>query len=276
MTTQTAVLDDIRPGPLPAQRERESPPITPVAVRLLGEFEVRVGRRTVAARFWSRRHSAALVKLLALSPGRSLHRERVLDTLWPDLDVDEAAPRLHKAAHYARKALGHRDAVVLSGETVRLYPAVEVHVDATRFRQAAETAVDLGGTAAARAALALHGGALLPHDIYEPWTDQHRLHLARLHTELLHQAKDWHQALAADPADETAHLALAHRYADGGDRAAALRQLDRLEEVMRHELGLAPSTQALALRRQLLTATSVKSSGGDVLCCDRGSGPAAH
>ena len=155
-------------------------------------------------------------------------------------------------------------------------PHGEVHVDATRFQQSAESAVDHGGIAAAKAALALHSGVLLPHDLYEPWTEQHRLHLARLHTELLHQAEDWHQALAADPADEPAHLALAHRYADSGDRAAALRQLDRLDQVMRHELGLAPSTQALALRRQLLTATSVKSSGGDVLCCDRGSGPAAH
>ena len=48
----------------------------------------------------------ALVKLLALRPGRRLPREQVIDLLWPDLLLEQAAPRLHKAAHYARTALG--------------------------------------------------------------------------------------------------------------------------------------------------------------------------
>ena len=180
---------------------------------LLGGFEVRVDGRTISPRHWSRRHSAALVKLLALAPGRSLHREQVIDALWPDLDIDDAAPRLHKAAHYARKALGHRDAVVLSADTVRLCPQDDVHVDATRFQQFAVSAIADGGIAAAKAALAVYDGELLPQDLYEPWAEQHRLHLSRLYTELLHQAEDWHQALAADPTDEPAHLALAQRYA---------------------------------------------------------------
>ena len=55
---------------------------------------------------WSRRHAASLVKLLALADGRRLHREQVIDALWPGLGVEAAAPRLHKAAHYARRALG--------------------------------------------------------------------------------------------------------------------------------------------------------------------------
>ena len=64
--------------------------------------------------------------------GRSLHRELVIDALWPDLGMDDAAPRLHKAAHYARRALGHRDAVVLSAEAVRLCPDDDVQVDVMR------------------------------------------------------------------------------------------------------------------------------------------------
>jgi DNA-binding SARP family transcriptional activator len=48
-----------------------------VSVRLLGGFEVAVDGVPVPAEAWSRRHAASLVKLLALSPGRRLHRERV-------------------------------------------------------------------------------------------------------------------------------------------------------------------------------------------------------
>lgn len=228
-------------------------PIVPaparVEVRLLGGFQVRVDGRSLPRRDWSRRHSAALVKLLALAPGRSLHREQVIDALWPDLRIDLAAPRLHKAAHYARRALGHRDALVLSAETVALYPDDSPDIDVVRFQRHATSAVADGGVAAAKAALALYGGELLPQDLYEPWSEQARLHLSRLHAELLHQAQDWHQVLVTDPADEPAHLALAQRYLERGDRPAALRQLDELDSVMGLHLGLGPSKAGAELRQ---------------------------
>ncbi len=257
---RTAVLDHV-PTARVSRWEPEHEPrlLARVEVTLLGNFEVRVDGRTIPGTRWSRRQSASLVKLLALTPGRSQHREQVLDALWPDLDVDDAAPRLHKAAHYARTYLGHGDAVVLSADVVRLYPFEEVYVDARSFEQAALSAVDNGGVAAAKAALEIYGGVLLPHDLYEPWTDLQREHLARLRTELLHQAEDWHQALAADRSDERAHLALAQRYAERGDRAAALRQLAFLDKAMRHDLGLDPGERAVALRKQLLDASSASS-----------------
>jgi DNA-binding SARP family transcriptional activator len=262
-----SVLEEARPAAGPAAGQatgpaagRASGPEARVAgparvqVRLLGGFQVTVDGRNLPPRHWARRHSAALVKLLALAPGRSLHREQVIDALWPDLDVDHAAPRLHKAAHYAREALGHRDAVVLTADTVRLFPGDDVDIDRARFQEHAESAVADGSVAAATAALAVYGGELLPHDLYEPWTEQPRLHLTRLHTELLHQAEDWHQVLAADPTNEPAHLALAQRYLERGDRPAALRQLDELDRILQLEFGLEPSQRALALRQRIETA----------------------
>lgn len=239
-------------GPAPSRGSRATAPAR-VEVRLLGGFQVRVDARTLPPRHWSRRHSAALVKLLALAPDRSLHREQVVDALWPDLALGDAAPRLHKAAHYARRALGHRDAVVLNAETVRLYPEVDVHIDLVQFEQYAVSAVASGGVAAAKAALALYEGELLPQDLYEPWADQPRLHLSRLHTELLHQAEDWHQVLSVDPTNEPAHLALAQQYLERGDRPAALRQLNEMDSVMRLELGLRPSQRAMELRQRIET-----------------------
>ena len=79
-----------------------------VDIRMLGGFEVVVDGRRVPAEAWRRRQAASLVKVLALQPEHRLPREQLIDLLWPDLLVDEAAPRLHKAAHYARTALGVR------------------------------------------------------------------------------------------------------------------------------------------------------------------------
>jgi DNA-binding SARP family transcriptional activator len=99
-----------------------------VHVRLLGGFGVVVDGRPVPDDAWRRRVAAALVKLLALAPGHRLLRERVTDALWPDLLLDDALPRLHTAAHYARAAIGRRDALVLDQGAVALYPGCRLRV----------------------------------------------------------------------------------------------------------------------------------------------------
>ena len=121
----------------PAVARSAYDPRVRVEVRLLGGFAVSVdGDQTPAGR-WSRRPGAALVKLLALSPGGRLHRDRVIDALWPELTVDAALPRLHKAAHYARLAVEQRTAVVLRDEVVALFPGDDVQVDVVKFESAA-------------------------------------------------------------------------------------------------------------------------------------------
>ena len=54
-----------------------------------------------------------LVKVLALAPEHWLHRDQVIETLWPELPYDAALANLHKAAHFARRAIGESDAVVV-------------------------------------------------------------------------------------------------------------------------------------------------------------------
>src|SRR5687768_9530465 len=97
-----------------------------VEITLLGRFHVRVDGVDADADAWRRRHAAGLVKLLALEPSRRLHREQVIDALWPDDAVDEAAPKLHKAAHFARRGLGAPGGIVLRGESVALFPDAHV------------------------------------------------------------------------------------------------------------------------------------------------------
>ncbi len=120
-----------------------------VTIRLIGPFRVLVEGRPVPDEAWARRDAANLVKLLALRHGRRLHREQVMDLLWPDYAVAEATPKLHKAAHYARKALGRADAVVLRGEMVSLLPDADVEVDVDSFEAEADAAIDLGSPSAA-------------------------------------------------------------------------------------------------------------------------------
>jgi DNA-binding SARP family transcriptional activator/tetratricopeptide (TPR) repeat protein len=222
-----------------------------VHITLLGGFGVTVDAVPVAAGSWARRQAAALVKVLALAPGRRLHREQLIDLVWPDDTLDEAAPKLHKAAHFARRALAVPGAMVLGPDAVALCPEADTVVDVVRFEDLARRALDGEDVVAARQALALYAGELLPDDRYAVWAEDRREHLRLRHLELLRLAGRWDAVVELDPTDELAHLALMQRHAANGDRHAALRQFERLDRTVRRELGVAPGREALALRDRL-------------------------
>jgi DNA-binding SARP family transcriptional activator len=226
-----------------------------VEVAMLGRFAVRVDGAEVPAHAWSRRHAAGLVKLLALAPRRQLHREQVLDALWPDALPDAALPRLHKAAHFARRVLGP-DSVILRLDTVLLLPDATVVVDALDFADLAAHALAAGSAAEAGMAADTYGGTLLPDDLYETWTQEHRGRLEQLYARLLRQAERWADMAELDPTDEPAQLALMRQYAAQGDPRAALRQYERLERALHRELGVAAGREVVALRDALLCGTA--------------------
>ena len=227
-----------------------------VQITLLGRFEVRVDDRRVPDTAWQRRSASALVKLLALAPARTLHRDQVMDALWPGRHPAEVQPRLHTAAHYARRALGVEDGVLLRGATLTLLPTADVDIDVDRFLRLAGTAVTSGTAADVGAALAAYGGPLLPEDPFESWTEADRDRLRQAHLDVLRAGRRWADLLQAEPADEQAHVELMREHAARGDARGALRQFERLDRVLRTELGVAPSQEAVALRDQLMPAPS--------------------
>lgn len=237
-----------------------------VQVRLLGGFRVARDDIPVAAEVWGRRQAAQLVQLLALTPDRQLHREQVIDALWPELSPDAAAPRLHKAAHYARRALGDADAVMLRNELVGLFPRRDdVEVDVPEFTRAARQALRAGDPSLAAEALEWYAGPLLPEDPYAPWIDEPRRAAREHRLDLLRLLGRWDDVLAEEPADEEAHLALARARAADGDTRGALVQLERLEQALHGELGAAPGPDAVRLRAELegsAAATRARPSGG--------------
>ncbi|HJT02198.1 MAG TPA: AAA family ATPase [Pseudonocardiaceae bacterium] len=236
-----------------------------VRITLLGRFEVTVDAVPVAASSWTRRHAAALVKVLAIAPGRRLHREQVIDLLWPDDTIEEALPKLHKAAHFARRAIEVSNAVVLRGDNVALCPDADTTVDVELFEDLARRALAGKDVTAARQALAMYGGELLPHDRYEAWAEQRREQLRLRQLDLLRLDGRWEAVVELDPGDEHAHLALMRRHAANGDRHAALRQFDRMTRTLRRELGVAPSREATALRDRLIAEHDVVAGRGGAL-----------
>src|SRR5215210_7266892 len=174
-----------------AEHDQRAPPTpqgggAPETLRiwLLGGFRVSVGSRSIAEDEWHLKKAGSLLKLLALSPAHRLHREQVMDLLWPDLDPKSALNNLHYALHVARRTLEpSASAGAASGylhlrdESLAFSPEQPVWVDVEAFEQAASTARNSLEPAAFRAAIDLYAGELLPQDRYEAWAEQRRAEL---------------------------------------------------------------------------------------------------
>ena len=180
-----------------------------------------------------------------------MHRERVIDALWPDVDVDDAAPRLHKAAHYARRSLGEADrsSSRRDGRAVPRRPGGR--------RRAGVPAVGRGGpgrggSARRRTRRRRVRRDLLPQDLYESWTEAPRDRLRLQYLRVLRLAERWEALVAADPGDEQAHLALIRRLAASRRPARRDAPVRAAGTGLRRELGVAPSAAALRLRDELL------------------------
>jgi hypothetical protein len=113
-----------------------------VRIRLLGTFEVSTGSRVIREGEWRLRKAASLVKLLALAPDHRLHREQIMDLLWPDLAPKAAANNLHQALHIARRTLEPNAAthqyLSTEGQSLALYPNGGLWVDTEASEEAAQ------------------------------------------------------------------------------------------------------------------------------------------
>ncbi len=162
-----------------------------VAIKLLGGFVATRDGEPVAGSRWRLRKGRELVKLLALAAGHRLHREQLMEALWPELDPAAAANNLHQVVHVARRALG-ADAIALRDELLTLHASVDVD----EFERAAEQARRAGSADAYRAAMSLYAGELLPENRYEDWAGARREQLERS------SATSWKRSVAESDSDE--------------------------------------------------------------------------
>ena len=159
-------------------------------VWLLGGFRVSVGPRTIEKDAWRLRKTATLVKLLALAPDHRLHREQVMDLLWPSLGKRAASNNLRQVLYGARRILdpasdSHITYLSLQDEQLTLCPRGDLRVDVDAFEEAVAIARRSRDPAAYRVALELYAGDLLPEDRYEEWTQGRREELRQLYIALL-------------------------------------------------------------------------------------------
>jgi DNA-binding SARP family transcriptional activator len=272
MTANLAVEQRLRPAPLRPVIASDKRAVPQLRLQLLGGFQAERAGDLWPVSGWQRRSAKTLTKLLATCRGHQLHREQLLEILWPEVELESALNSFGKALYAARRALEPEllprecSAYLRLTDSMVALRTENVWIDADHFEQLAESALRQGELGAYEDALAAYGGELLPEDRYEDWCVQRRDHLAGLHTRLLvgvaealetrgaHDAAAarLHDVLELDPTSEDVHRRLMRLYLSTGARDHAVRQFQLCQDALRRELDLVPGQETQALYEEIL------------------------
>ncbi|HSK06923.1 MAG TPA: tetratricopeptide repeat protein [Acidimicrobiia bacterium] len=220
-----------------------------VSIRTLGGFAVSVAGQPVPASAWQSRVAREIVGMLAANRGRPLHREIVIERLWPDEDPAKAGNRLSVALstirsvfdpdrsrgadHYLSAA---RESLALDLDHVEV--DIEAFFDEARRGRALLRAGDqVMGLSVLRSAEARYLGEFLEDHPYADWATARReeartefMSIARILAEADAELGDhdasarWYmRILEQDSYNEPAHLALVSAMVAAGRHGTARR-----------------------------------------------------
>lgn len=280
------MCDDVTVGPSPrhpaasgAHRFLEgslphpaSPDQADVVVRALGSLEVKVGLTPV--RSWGGSRVRTILQYLLLHP-RPVHREVLMELLWPGYPRRSARNNLNVSMYGLRRALdmnGGRDYVVHRDGYYALNRDLAWSVDYVRFAQAAEgsqLAIASGQPDAAlvqaQRAVDEYRGCLFEGDPTADWCATERATLADMFTQTLEVLAELYldradidaaqraaqRLIDEDNCRESAHRLLMACHARRNQRDQVVRQYRSCVTKLHDELDITPSTETVRLFRHL-------------------------
>ena len=230
-------------------------------IELFGALCLRKEDRAIT-RFQTRK-TGALIAYLACFDRQLNRRDEIIEQLWPGEDPESSRNRLRMALTWLRKELGSPletpDGLIIADRNViylnpALYTTDKAEYEA-HIKAATQAATDAEQITHLQAAAALYRGELMPdHD--EAWVRSERNRLAdsylmalRRLIKLLAEEREFDSAIEyarhavnLDPLREESHRLLMRLYAAVGRPAAALRQYYELDDLLREELRMTPTS----------------------------------
>ena len=244
----------------------------PIVIRLLGEFRLFQAGQPVSIRAGSK--TEGLLAHLALQRGHRAPRERLIEWLWPNSDLDSGLHSLNTQIYAVNKLL--RSALVAQTPIVhedghyRLNVESGIGVDVEWFDGYARFGDDQVRSGhpeqaleAYRTAIDLYQGDLCISSGARSIVERERLRVRYL--TLLAQVADhffrvgewdvcldyvW-RLLARDPCREDAHRLAMRCFVQRGERAAAFQQYRVCTDMLRTDLGIEPEPATRALLEQI-------------------------
>jgi DNA-binding SARP family transcriptional activator len=148
-------------------------------IRVFGGFEVRsVGGHPA---HWDSRKARTLLKILVAHHGAPVHRESLMELLWPGVAPERLANRMSVAVSAVRRALDPgrafpADHFLVTDGAVLSLNADRLFIDVEEFLHRADAALDADEARLDRLTEALdaYGGEVLVDEPYAAWAEQLR------------------------------------------------------------------------------------------------------
>lgn len=229
---------------------------------------------------WKYKPAVYLFQLLLLKKGRHLHREEIMESLWPNLPLNKASTNFYTALSILRKILEPERAKFSRFSSVRLekeycwfvmkkedWYDVEVflkYCQTGKIKEKEDIEVCLE---AYRKAREIYRGDLLTEEPFVDWIEQERKRLKEIYIEILFktaffmsqrgeydQAIEFYkQILGLDPCNESVHRELIICYLKINNRSAAIEQYRICEDTLRQNLGFSLSAETKRLLETILS-----------------------
>ena len=270
------------PGLAPAA-EVHKPSLPQLKIRCFGHFELMLGEQDLPRSAFPRRDAITLLKMLVLRAGKQVHRERLIDWLWPGAGGASGVNRLHGVVHALRGVIEPHASerrwkyLLNEGDTYSFSPADSTFVDLIRFQEYLSLARrDQRDTGFApqvahylEQAVELYRGDLFEDDEAPEWCDVERIALQREFVEALaslariystlgeaKRAIDvLRRALSYDPGREDLHHDLIVNLVKLGRHKEAKEQISDCMRLLRDELGVEPTAETQRLYRTIVSGT---------------------
>ncbi len=220
------------------------------------------------------RQGRVLLAYLVLNRGRSVSRDELVSSIWPEDPPADPPAALRTQLSRLRSALGSES---LAGrDAVELRLPDDTWIDIEAAEQAIVAAQDslrdgVWSEAWARAHIAMNiSGRPFLAGFEAPWVDEVRSELAELHlrsrevvaragiglggSELAGAERAARALVRSAPFRESGYLLLMRALVSSGNTAEALRTFEGLRQLLAEELGSAPGAEIQALHRRLLSA----------------------
>lgn len=244
-------------------------------IRCLGPFAVFRRGQPIAAEAFTRSKALVLLKLLAVRDA-PVHRDVLIEHLWPEVDPRQGINRLHGVIHDLRSVIEpqrtERDWVYVRnrGELYFLDTDAPVEVDLRRFRRLSKRYLREGSAkdeiAHLEQVVELYGGDLFEDDPFADWCAAEREELKEIYLRALERLVELHvgeggeeealtclrRALRASPFRDDLLLAQMELLAKLSRANEAVAAYDEYQRRLAAELDAEPSPELRALYIRLL------------------------
>jgi LuxR family maltose regulon positive regulatory protein len=245
-------------------------PPAPVRVHCLGPFRVFVGEEEVTQARWVSTKARDLLAYFVTHRRQHVPLARVAEAIWPEQGSQKRA--FHSALYRLRQALrqeGENTKFILAKGGEYWLDTEQFHIDVDRFETTVSHARAASGAESIQQyeeALGLYHGDYLGNLLYYDWVESERHRLNKIYLETLGQLAAQYagqqqydkaiilseKAVTEDPFHEAGYCDLMRYHAMLGDKAALVRQYQRLQHVLQEELKVEPALTTQRLYRQLM------------------------